>query len=69
MTTTRILTPGELIEQLRSTQPDPFVALTQLPVEDQVSGDSHSVQTYERLREKFDENMRLRVSLQRMAAD
>lgn len=69
MTTPNVPTPNELIEQLRATHQQPFVSIKipqteVLPTQDGIA----SEETYERLRQEFDDSMRGAVSLTRLAA-
>jgi hypothetical protein len=66
MTLHNIPTPGEMLEQLRSTHQDPFVTVTRRPVPTEVAAVDN--ETYAALRREFDNDMRRGVSLKRMAA-
>lgn len=66
MTSHSIPTPGEMLEQLRSTHQDPFVTVTRRPIVSEAPETDH--QAYEALRRQFDNDMRRGVSLKRMAA-
>ncbi|MGF6764830.1 hypothetical protein P3T24_005164 [Paraburkholderia sp. GAS33] len=68
MTTRSVPTPQELIEQLRSTRRSPFTSTKVRSVDAPPAQDSISSQeTYERLRQEFDDNTRGGVSLTRLA--